>query len=101
MQPPYSGDVERNPMTSDRAMLWKGSLPIKLALQPVGSQRRELLTKMHSQRRSLRLYASPLQSQSALNLKPCVLIYDGVCHLCNAGIFSHSNSESFRARILG
>jgi hypothetical protein len=38
-----------------------------------------------SGRRGLQGFASP---QNALNLKPCVVIYDGVCHLCNAGNMS-------------
>lgn len=46
----------------------------------VGSQGHDLLP---CGRRSLQIYASP---RNALNLKPCVVIYDGVCHLCNAGV---------------
>ncbi|KAG0586132.1 hypothetical protein KC19_2G066700 [Ceratodon purpureus] len=49
----------------------------------VRSSGHDLLAKTFSGRRGLQAFASP---QNALNLKPCVVIYDGVCHLCNAGV---------------
>lgn len=41
------------------------------------------VAKTFSGRRGLHTLASP---RNALNLKPCVIIYDGVCHLCSAGV---------------
>ena len=56
------------------------STRVNLAVRSSGH---DLLSKTLRGRRGLQAFASP---QSALNLKPCVIIYDGVCHLCNAGI---------------
>jgi hypothetical protein len=42
-----------------------------------------VLDKAESQRRSVQTFA-PLNAD--LSLRPCVLIYDGICHLCNAGV---------------
>lgn len=55
-------------------------------LQAILQQDRNVTRKLGSQTRGLQLYATPL---NALNLKPCVIIYDGVCHLCNAGKIIH------------
>lgn len=58
-------------------------------LQAILQQDRNVTRKSGSQTRGLQLYATPL---NALNLKPCVIIYDGVCHLCNAGKIIHDIS---------
>ncbi|CAM6012060.1 unnamed protein product [Sphagnum balticum] len=47
----------------------------------VGQQ--HVLDKAESHRRSVQTFA-PLNAD--LSLRPCVLIYDGICHLCNAGV---------------
>ncbi len=51
-----------------------------LIQKSVGQQ--HVLDKAESQRRSVQTFA-PLNAD--LSLRPCVLIYDGICHLCNAG----------------
>ncbi|KAH9544992.1 hypothetical protein CY35_12G024800 [Sphagnum magellanicum] len=52
------------------------------SIQKSVSQQR-VLDKAESQRRSVQTFA-PLNAD--LSLRPCVLIYDGICHLCNAGV---------------
>ncbi|KAG0593757.1 hypothetical protein M758_UG016200 [Ceratodon purpureus] len=55
----------------------------------VRSSGHDHLAKTFSGRRGLQAFASP---QNALNLKPCVAIYDGVCHLCKSSGYSLSLS---------
>ncbi|XP_024385845.1 uncharacterized protein [Physcomitrium patens] len=82
---PFSDSMQVQPsMLVQRYSVDKSLFKLAVGNLAVRSQGRGRLWETFGGRRGFQDYATT--PENVLNLKPCVVIYDGVCHLCNAGV---------------